>query len=146
MITASSVGPAVDGLIAVSMCFCLWRLRRSGVKRTQRMVDTLIVWTVETTLITSSWHAQTYPSWLSFSPNPNYSLIRCLHRKSRLATDCHLISHTIECRRLNGRQRFRLLDQGEVVSLELADDPERTKNRALMQLSAFSLETSELEQ
>ncbi|KAJ7701345.1 hypothetical protein B0H16DRAFT_1705392, partial [Mycena metata] len=52
MITASSVGPAVDGLIAVSMCFCLWRLRRSGVKRTQRMGDTLIVWTVETTLIT----------------------------------------------------------------------------------------------
>ncbi|KAJ7494165.1 hypothetical protein FB451DRAFT_1165045 [Mycena latifolia] len=32
MITASSVGPAVDGLIAVPMRFCLWRLRRSGFK------------------------------------------------------------------------------------------------------------------
>ncbi|KAJ7700357.1 hypothetical protein B0H17DRAFT_1047065 [Mycena rosella] len=55
MIVLSSVGPAVDILIATSMCFYLWRLRKAEpeFRRTQNTLDTLILWTVETTLLTS---------------------------------------------------------------------------------------------
>ncbi|KAJ7678630.1 hypothetical protein B0H17DRAFT_1078264 [Mycena rosella] len=48
MITASTVGPAADVVIAVSMCYYLWYLREPGARfnRTRAMVDTLMVWTV----------------------------------------------------------------------------------------------------
>ncbi|KAJ6555045.1 hypothetical protein DFH09DRAFT_1365995 [Mycena vulgaris] len=55
MITASSIGPAGDIFIAVVMCHWLWQRRDTGshFNRTRRMVDTLIIWTIETTLVTS---------------------------------------------------------------------------------------------
>ncbi|KAJ7440203.1 hypothetical protein B0H11DRAFT_2099985 [Mycena galericulata] len=120
MITASSVGPAVDGLIAVSMCFCLWRVRGSGFKRTQRMVDTLIVWTVETTLITS---VAGIMQLVLFLARADLSFMAFFFIQPKLFSNSMLAS-------LNGRQRLRLLDQGETVSLslELAHTPERTKN------------------
>ncbi|KAJ7146864.1 hypothetical protein C8R44DRAFT_758369 [Mycena epipterygia] len=118
MITASSVGPVVDGVIAVSMCFCLWRLRRSGFKRTQRMVDTLIVWTVETTLITSVAGIMQLVLFLS---RTDLSFMAFFLIQPKLFSNSMLAS-------LNGRQRFRLLDQVDIGSLELADNPERTKN------------------
>ncbi|KAF7349690.1 O-methylsterigmatocystin oxidoreductase [Mycena sanguinolenta] len=52
MASALSLGMTVDVLVALSMCFCLWRMRSNGVESTRRMVDNLILWTVETGLAT----------------------------------------------------------------------------------------------
>ncbi|KAJ7165466.1 hypothetical protein C8R43DRAFT_986471 [Mycena crocata] len=56
MLGVSSLGPSVDIIIATSLCFFLWQIRVSGsqFQQTRRMVDTLIVWSVETTTITSA--------------------------------------------------------------------------------------------
>ncbi|KAJ7237535.1 hypothetical protein B0H12DRAFT_1138668 [Mycena haematopus] len=56
MVGVSTLGPAVDILIAASLCFYLWRIRTSGshFKQTRNAVDTLILWSLETTTITSA--------------------------------------------------------------------------------------------
>ncbi|KAJ6556526.1 hypothetical protein DFH09DRAFT_1164697 [Mycena vulgaris] len=55
MTTASAIGPVIDGVIATWMCYCLWHLRgsESNFERMRQVLDTLILWTVETTIITS---------------------------------------------------------------------------------------------
>ncbi|KAJ7146846.1 hypothetical protein C8R44DRAFT_973458 [Mycena epipterygia] len=53
IVTASTLGPAGDVVVALAMCYYLWRLRKSEFHRTRSMVDTLLVWTFETTLVTS---------------------------------------------------------------------------------------------
>ncbi|KAJ7805944.1 hypothetical protein B0H13DRAFT_608594 [Mycena leptocephala] len=54
MIVFTSLGPVVDILLALSMSFHLWRLRDSGpqFKWTRRTLDTLLLWTVETAVLT----------------------------------------------------------------------------------------------
>ncbi|KAJ7451692.1 hypothetical protein FB451DRAFT_1354417, partial [Mycena latifolia] len=54
MATAFSLGAGVDMITALSMCYCLWQLRSSGLNHTRRVVDTLIFWSIETTCITSA--------------------------------------------------------------------------------------------
>ncbi|KAJ6595807.1 hypothetical protein DFH09DRAFT_1305586 [Mycena vulgaris] len=41
-------------LITASLSYCLWTLRLCDSKRTRTMVDTLILWAIESTLITST--------------------------------------------------------------------------------------------
>ncbi|KAJ7730325.1 hypothetical protein B0H16DRAFT_1585313 [Mycena metata] len=50
---AFSIFGANDILITGSLCFYLWKLRSHGVKNTRSMVDTLVVWSIETVMITS---------------------------------------------------------------------------------------------
>ncbi|KAJ7091080.1 hypothetical protein C8R44DRAFT_817719 [Mycena epipterygia] len=50
---ANSIAPAVDIIIAGSLCYFLWQVRDSEFHHTKRMVDTIILWTLETTLATS---------------------------------------------------------------------------------------------
>ncbi|KAJ7479197.1 hypothetical protein FB451DRAFT_1451096 [Mycena latifolia] len=45
VITASAVGPVVDIIIAVSLCYALWRFKNPDFKRTSWLVDTIILWT-----------------------------------------------------------------------------------------------------
>ncbi|KAJ7622566.1 hypothetical protein DFH06DRAFT_1231676 [Mycena polygramma] len=52
MATGLSLGVGVDVIVATSLCYCLWQMRVSSMKRTRRTVDTLIVWTIETGLLT----------------------------------------------------------------------------------------------
>ncbi|KAJ7656518.1 hypothetical protein DFH06DRAFT_1199792 [Mycena polygramma] len=54
-ITTSSLGIAVDFITASSLCYLLWKIKRSGTHfvQTRKMLDGLIFWTIETTLITS---------------------------------------------------------------------------------------------
>ncbi|KAJ7091011.1 hypothetical protein C8R44DRAFT_418352 [Mycena epipterygia] len=51
----ASLGPAVDLLTVTALCYLLINIRRRGTTfaKTRRLVDTLILWTVETTLITT---------------------------------------------------------------------------------------------
>ncbi|KAF7340299.1 Saposin B-type domain-containing protein [Mycena venus] len=54
MTAASSIGPAVDIIIATSLCYYLWKFKKTNdFKNTNRMVDSLIIWTVETTMVTT---------------------------------------------------------------------------------------------
>ncbi|KAJ7146849.1 hypothetical protein C8R44DRAFT_864567 [Mycena epipterygia] len=53
LVTATILGPTGDGVIALSMYYYLWRLRKSEFHRTRSMVDSLLIWTLETTLVTS---------------------------------------------------------------------------------------------
>ncbi|KAK7061969.1 Saposin B-type domain-containing protein [Favolaschia claudopus] len=54
-ITVVSTFPlAVDMLIAASLLYSLWTRRTTQFKHTNRVVDTLIMWTVETTLLTTT--------------------------------------------------------------------------------------------
>ncbi|KAJ7114882.1 hypothetical protein C8R44DRAFT_880943 [Mycena epipterygia] len=52
VLTTQIVSPAGDIIIALSLCYWLWRVRNTELS-TRRMVDTLILWTCETTLVTS---------------------------------------------------------------------------------------------
>ncbi|KAJ7113192.1 hypothetical protein C8R44DRAFT_856165 [Mycena epipterygia] len=52
--TALSLGLAVDILITGSMCHFLRKMRSCESKRTRTMVDTLIVWSIESTILTST--------------------------------------------------------------------------------------------
>ncbi|KAJ7083466.1 hypothetical protein C8R44DRAFT_894512 [Mycena epipterygia] len=55
LIATSSVGPVVDVILATSLCYYLWQSRSSSgfSKQTNSIVDTIIIWTVETTSITT---------------------------------------------------------------------------------------------
>ncbi|KAJ7144257.1 hypothetical protein C8R44DRAFT_143527 [Mycena epipterygia] len=53
VIASCTLSPIGDIVVAVSISYCLWQLRKSEFNRTRSMADTLIIWTCETTLITS---------------------------------------------------------------------------------------------
>ncbi|KAJ7094371.1 hypothetical protein C8R44DRAFT_684663 [Mycena epipterygia] len=96
----SSIGLAVELIIAISLCYCLWRARNPDFsKQTIRTVDTIIIWTIETTLMTSLGGAMMLIlvltrhdlSWFVF-----FLIQAKLFSNSLLAS-------------LNGRKRFRSL-------------------------------------
>ncbi|KAJ6578430.1 hypothetical protein B0H19DRAFT_1253669 [Mycena capillaripes] len=119
MTAASSIGPCVDIIIATSLCYWLWRMRASNFKYTSTMVDTLIIWTVETTLITSLAGIMqlilflTCPgdvSWIAF-----YLMQAKLFSNSLLAS-------------LNGRQRFRADTQPQTSGVVVVPTSESRSN------------------
>ncbi|KAJ7053205.1 hypothetical protein C8F01DRAFT_555501 [Mycena amicta] len=69
MLCVSTIGPSVDVLIAGSLCFFLWRLREGRIGKgdregaeagvtvmpeTRKLIDKIILWSLETTSITSA--------------------------------------------------------------------------------------------
>ncbi|KAJ7083472.1 hypothetical protein C8R44DRAFT_753487 [Mycena epipterygia] len=102
LVTAtSSIGPVVDVMLASSLIYYLWRSRSSSsFKQTHSVVDTIIVWTVETTSITTVsallqlilFLAVKDLTWMIF-----YLIQTKFFSNSLLAS-------------LNGRQRFRSAD------------------------------------
>ncbi|KAJ6578496.1 hypothetical protein B0H19DRAFT_1253735 [Mycena capillaripes] len=55
LVTSSlSLDLSVDLLITASLCYCLWNMRSCESKRTRTMVDTLILWAIESTILTSA--------------------------------------------------------------------------------------------
>ncbi|KAJ7255803.1 hypothetical protein B0H12DRAFT_1323108 [Mycena haematopus] len=54
MITITSIGPVVDIAIAASLCYFLWSTKgKTTFSGTSKMLDTLVIWTVETTALTA---------------------------------------------------------------------------------------------
>ncbi|KAF8203405.1 hypothetical protein K438DRAFT_571268 [Mycena galopus ATCC 62051] len=98
VITVSSIGPLVDILIAASLVYFLWHF--GGSKSTNNMVETIIIWTVETTMITSiSGLLQLilFVTWGDLSWMIFYLIQTKLFSNSMLAS-------------LNGRRHFRPLE------------------------------------
>ncbi|KAJ7450744.1 hypothetical protein FB451DRAFT_1285015 [Mycena latifolia] len=132
MIAFSSVGPAVDIIIATSMCFHLWRLRGSETqfKRMRSTLDTLILWTVETTLLTSF---AAIIQIVLFLVRKDLSFMAFYIIQSKLFSNSMLAV-------LNGRTRFRSYDQRTGVSEPLAF--ELAASREDGNHSAFSVSIS----
>ncbi|KAJ7124168.1 hypothetical protein C8R44DRAFT_980589 [Mycena epipterygia] len=100
VIAAVSISPIVDVNIATALVYYLWRARNSHYKQTTRMVDTIIVWTVETTILTS---LSSILDLIFFLTRPNLSWIIFFLIQAKLFSNSMLAS-------LNGRRRFRPLD------------------------------------
>ncbi|KAJ7097448.1 hypothetical protein C8R44DRAFT_812248 [Mycena epipterygia] len=102
VISLSSIGPLVDVLIAASLVYFLWHF--GGSKSTNNMVETIIIWTVETTMITSiSGILQLilFVTWGDFSWMIFYLIQTKLFSNSMLAS-------------LNGRRHFRPVETTRV--------------------------------
>ncbi|KAL0952351.1 hypothetical protein HGRIS_006631 [Hohenbuehelia grisea] len=50
--TYISLGATIDALIPIFLCYLLWPARDIGVKRTTSLVDKIMVWTIQTGLVT----------------------------------------------------------------------------------------------
>ncbi|KAJ7114834.1 hypothetical protein C8R44DRAFT_984212 [Mycena epipterygia] len=97
VLTAETVSPAGDVLIALSMCYCLWQVRKSEFNRTRGMVDTLIIWTFETAIITSG---AGIIQLILFLTRKDLSFVAVFLIQPKLFSNAMLAS-------LNGRTRFR---------------------------------------
>ncbi|KAJ7291979.1 hypothetical protein C8J57DRAFT_1492454 [Mycena rebaudengoi] len=106
-VSTLSLGASVDVIISVSISYLLWTMRTSGVNETRRMVDTLVLWTIESGMATGGTSViiiilfvlRNDLTWVAFN-----LILAKLFSNSFLAS-------------LNGRRRFRVLESG-VVNLD----------------------------
>ncbi|KAF7378187.1 Saposin B-type domain-containing protein [Mycena sanguinolenta] len=98
IIVGSAIGPAVDMIVATSLIFTLWHQRRTGVKRTSRIIDDIIIWTVETTLLTTMTGVMQLVLFLARRNDLSWLVFFLIQGK--------LFSNTLLAS-LNGRKRFR---------------------------------------
>ncbi|KAJ7128581.1 hypothetical protein C8R44DRAFT_778255 [Mycena epipterygia] len=104
-LTVSSIGAIVDLGIATSVVYHLWRVRRSHWKETTKMVDTIIIWTIETTMITS---IASILKLIFFLTGPDLAWIVFYLIQAKLFSNAMLAS-------LNGRRRFRPIDSNGIT-------------------------------
>jgi len=95
--TSLSLDLSVDILITVSLCYCLWNMRSCESKRTRTMVDTLILWAIESTILTS---AASVIQIILFLTRTDLVWTGFFLIQAKLFSNAMLAS-------LNGRQRFR---------------------------------------
>ncbi|KAJ7480821.1 hypothetical protein FB451DRAFT_1238522 [Mycena latifolia] len=122
MITASTLGPVADCVIAFSMCYYLWQLRGFGfeVHRTRTIVDTLIIWTVETTLVTS---LAGILQLIFFITRKDLSFAAVYLIQPKLFSNSMLAA-------LHGRAHFRSTEESQQNAVSgLLFSPARTRNR-----------------
>ncbi|KAJ6462353.1 hypothetical protein C8R47DRAFT_1158378 [Mycena vitilis] len=99
IILVSAIGPAVDIIVAGSLVYYLWHRRNTDFKQTNRMVDTIIIWTVETTLLTTISGAMQLILFLTRRHDLSWLVFFLIQAK--LFSNSMLAS-------LNGRTRFRI--------------------------------------
>ncbi|KAJ7114838.1 hypothetical protein C8R44DRAFT_880908 [Mycena epipterygia] len=100
VLTTQIVSPAEDIIIALSLCYWLWRVRNTEADRTRRMVDTLILWTCETTLVTSG---AGIVQLILFLTRMDLAYFAVLLMQPKLFSNAMMAS-------LNGRARFRFTE------------------------------------
>ncbi|KAJ7479150.1 hypothetical protein FB451DRAFT_1556824 [Mycena latifolia] len=105
--TALGLGLTVDILITASMCHFLRKMRSCDSERTRTIVETLIVWTIESTLLTSEHHPD-HPGKPPFAHSFNMLTYRVVWTvffiiQAKLFSNSMLAS-------LNGRLHFRNSD------------------------------------
>ncbi|KAJ7128600.1 hypothetical protein C8R44DRAFT_778298 [Mycena epipterygia] len=104
-ITVSSIGAVVDLGIATSVVYHLWHVRRSHWKETTKMVDTIIIWTIETTVITS---IASILKLIFFLAGPDLAWMVFYLIQAKLFSNAMLAS-------LNGRRRLRPSDSNGIT-------------------------------
>ncbi|KAJ7146742.1 hypothetical protein C8R44DRAFT_758074 [Mycena epipterygia] len=98
-ITVLLIGPIVDVITATSLIYHLSRVRDSHLNRTTHTVDIIIIWTVETTIITS---VSSIVDLILFLTRRDFSWTVFFLIQAKLFSNSMLAS-------LNGRRRFRPL-------------------------------------
>ncbi|KAJ6480432.1 hypothetical protein C8R45DRAFT_1155505 [Mycena sanguinolenta] len=114
IIVGSAIGPAVDLIIAISLIFTLWRQRKAGVKQTSRILDNIIIWTVETTLLTTMTGVMQLVLFLTRRQDLSWLVFFLIQGKCGSFSFTHFLkvtgsivfSNTLMAS-LNGRKRFR---------------------------------------
>jgi len=104
--TSLSLDLSVDILITASLCYCLWNMRSCESKRTRTMVDTLILWAIESTILTS---AASVIQIILFMTRTDLVWTGFFIIQAKLFSNAMLAS-------LNGRQRFRECTGTNVLS------------------------------
>ncbi|KAJ7291461.1 hypothetical protein C8J57DRAFT_1273055 [Mycena rebaudengoi] len=117
-IAAMFVTPILDIFIASSLCFYLYRFRERSVKRTHQILDTLTLWTIETTLLTSVC-AVTQAVLFTVRSDLWYMVLASI--QSKLFSNSMLAV-------LNGRARFRSQDEVPGISEVLVFDLSERRN------------------
>ncbi|KAJ6456632.1 hypothetical protein C8R47DRAFT_1165222 [Mycena vitilis] len=114
-----ALGPTVDIIIAVSLCYLLWKIRREGSQFTQtrRLLDTLILWTVETTTVTS---VAGIMQLLLFLVRKDLAWMVFYLIQPKLFSNSLLAS-------LNNRQTIRSANKGDFLSLGASTDGTRSQ-------------------
>ncbi|KAJ6507580.1 hypothetical protein DFH09DRAFT_1199724 [Mycena vulgaris] len=99
MITNSTLVPATNILITSSLCYYLWKIQKSQnrFKKTRTMVVTVMIWTIETTIITS---AASILQLILFLARKDFVWTTFFLLHAKLLSNCMLAS-------LNGRKRLR---------------------------------------
>ncbi|KAJ7114907.1 hypothetical protein C8R44DRAFT_795044 [Mycena epipterygia] len=120
VIMAETVSPVGDFLIALSMCYCLWQVRNSEFSRTRSMVDTLMIWTFETTIITSGAGIM---QLVLFLTRKDLAFVALFLVQPKLFSNGMLAS-------VNGRSRFRVANATFVESQDLAFGSSGTGSRS----------------
>ncbi|KAF7364171.1 O-methylsterigmatocystin oxidoreductase [Mycena sanguinolenta] len=112
-IAGMAVTPILDILIASSLCFCLWRRREEEFRhKTHKILDTLMIWTIETTLLTS---VCAIMQVILFLTGPELSYIAFQNIQSKLFANSMLAV-------LNGRRRFNshVEEMSNILSFNLS--------------------------
>ncbi|KAJ7248658.1 hypothetical protein C8J57DRAFT_715118 [Mycena rebaudengoi] len=104
--TTLSLDLTVDLLTTASLCYCLWNMRSCESKRTRTIVDTLILWAVESTILTS---AASVLQIILFITRDDLVWAGVFMIQAKLFSNALLAS-------LNGRKRFREFPKIDVVS------------------------------
>ncbi|KAJ7918666.1 hypothetical protein B0H13DRAFT_2321223 [Mycena leptocephala] len=94
----SSLGPGVEITVAASLLYYLWNRRGADFSQTNRILDTIIIWTVESTLITTL--SGIIQLILFLTRRNDLSWILLFFIQAKLFSNSLLAS-------LNGRTRFR---------------------------------------
>jgi len=98
LVSASlSLDLSVDILVTASLCLCLWNMRSVDSKRTRTMVDKLILWAIESTILTS---AASLIQIILFMTRTDFVWAGVFMIQAKLFSNAMLAS-------LNGRQQFR---------------------------------------
>ncbi|KAF7368340.1 Saposin B-type domain-containing protein [Mycena venus] len=95
--TSLSLDLSTDILITASLCSCLWNMRSCESKRIRSMLDTLILWAIESTILTS---ASSVIQIILFMTRTDLIWAGVYVVQSKLFSNAMLAS-------LNGRQRLR---------------------------------------
>ncbi|KAJ7094380.1 hypothetical protein C8R44DRAFT_384962 [Mycena epipterygia] len=119
VLITTSIGPSVDLILAASLCYCLWRVR--DLQQTRRIVDTIILWTIETTVITSLAGAMML---ILFLARQDLSWFVFFLVQAKVFSNSLLAS-------LNGRKRFRSpahAPHTNIGSVQFIDSSTPTRN------------------
>ncbi|KAJ7046339.1 hypothetical protein C8F04DRAFT_1064005 [Mycena alexandri] len=114
VIASLSLALSMDILITASLCYYLWRIR-SEHGRMRSTVDTLILWTVESTVMTS---ATSIVQMILFMTRTDLVWVGVFVFQAKIFSNAMLAS-------LNGRERFRGLhteeSSGKVATIAFLD-------------------------
>lgn len=153
--TSLAISTVVDVLIAGSLCICLWNQREGTFRRTKRLIDKLMVWSIQTGLLTS---IGTATMLILFTAVDNFAWLAVFCIISRLFSNSLMAS-------LNARASLRNFDtkinfineegnstfpqsstipQSGVIAVEMTrTDGARAEGDAEFSKPAVTLETAE---